>query len=246
MNTKGTFFHWAVFGIIGAIGAFFILSSSFVQMHSLIGPWQLDVINTIHRSELDLLLFDLQARQVGWDIALDLASKGGFNGDSPCGVSGGINHWNNPREWCLPQIEEEVETSFTTRFLVQGVSLNHLTVEQSRVSALAGEKTILQRDPYYRNYTYDYSFTVNLGYSFDEYTVLFGEARKMVDFCRDAVDLPTCVVSQKPVHWHYQSCDQPETSFSGRIVSFCVESPTAQILLNQPVRYRLALDFTQI
>lgn len=253
MNKKGAvLLHWILFGIIAAIGMFLYYAGTFAQTSAGRGPWQLDMINSfLYQSELDLIELDLQARNTGQKVAMELAEKGGFIDTSPCGVVDGANQWNSLEKSCFPPIKENAEKLFFQQFVNPEKNppspprtFTKFTIAGKRIAADGGIKKNERTQPYLRSYTYSYSFNANLLYDFAEYDNLFAEARFLVDSCRNQKDLTACLQSKKPVHWQYQSCDNPQAPSTGRIWKFCAESPSQSKIQNKPVRYSLALDFT--
>ncbi len=249
--------HWIFFGVVAAIGLFLYSAGTFEQLSAPRGPWQLEMINSfLYQSELNLMELDLSARDAGWKAAVNLAEKGGFLKDSDCGVKDTANIWNSLEKWCFPPITENVKKEFFRQFVnPEKPNANNPNPDQrvfskfaitgKRISADGGPKVIEKTQPYLRRYTYNYGFNANLQYDFnEEYNTLFAEARKMADYCRNNKELEGCLLANKPKHWQYQSCDNPQVPASGRVWKFCVESPFQSKIQNMPVRYFLALDFT--
>lgn len=248
MNKNGAVvLHWILFGIVGAIGLFLYYSNtSDLPAQAPLGSWQLEMINSfLYRSELDLLELDVSARETGWQVVSELAGRGGFLEQSPCGVEGSVNRWNVVDKWCLPDERENMKVLFFQLFPnPEGREYSPLTIAGQRIMSSGGTKTLKSTDFYLRQYTYDYSFNVNLHYSFDEYAQLAAEARKMVDTCRGEEALAQCLKLVKPEHWYYDSCENsvvPERTPSG---AFCVKSPNNVVIDGKVVEYHLALDFT--
>ncbi len=248
MNKKGTVaLHWILFGIIGAIGLFLYYANAFVPSSGVIGSWQLDMVNGfLHQSEVDLLTLDLSARDTGWKALSQLSTQGGFLQPSPCGMENGVNRWNIVDQWCLPEEKENMKTLFFLLFPnPTGRTFSPLTIDGERIMASGGKNVLRSTHFYLRQYTYDYSFNVNLHYSFDEYAQLAAEARKMVDTCRKESDLHLCLNGLKPAHWFYTSCEMQVIPQGTRIWPFCVKSPNDVIVNGNVVQYNLALDFTE-
>ncbi|MBS3169314.1 hypothetical protein J4210_02415 [Candidatus Woesearchaeota archaeon] len=251
MNKKGAVvLHWILFGIIAAIGLFLYYSNtSDLPVQAPLGSWQLEMINSfLYKSELDLLDLDLSARETGWKVVSELAGRGGFLEQSSCGMEKGVNRWNIVDKWCLPDEKENLKTLFFQLFPnPEGRGFSPLAIAGQRIMSSGGMKTLKSTDHYLRQYTYDYSFNVNLHYSFDEYAQLAAEARKMVDTCRGEEALEAvaeCLKLVKPEHWHYTSCDVPVVPQETRIWPFCVKSPNNVEIEGKVVEYNLALDFT--
>lgn len=247
MNKRGALFHWIVFGVLAAIGMFFIYTYGTGISQELKGPWQLGMVNLLYRSELDLLQLDAQARGAGWQTIALLAVNGGFVGNSPCGQGKGTRTWNNGEQWCLPEIKKNAETIFWEKFAeLNKQPFSSLTILGSRISADGKTKTIKEGILYLQQYTYPYAFSVDLGYSFDEYDEIFAEARKLVDDCRNQKDLPTCFKKEKNERWFYgYSCLSPqELPTDRRVWTLCAKSPSGVVIQSVPLVYSFSLDFT--
>lgn len=247
MNKKGTLIHWILFGIIGAIGLFLYYSGTFEPSTAPVGSWQLEMVNSfLHVSQIDLMKLDLSARETGWKVVSELAGRGGFLEISPCGTEKDVNRWNVVDKWCLPDERGNMKTLFFQLFPnPEKRMFSELMIDNKRIIASGGTKTLKKTDFYLRQYTYNYGFNVNLGYSFDEYAQLAAEARLMVDTCRKEEELQKCLNQVKPTHWHYTSCETQTVPQQTRIWSFCVESPNGVEISDQPVKYNIALDFTE-
>ena len=247
MNKKGTLIHWILFGIIGAIGLFLYYSGTFESSNTPLGSWQLEMVNSfLHKSELDLMKLDLSARETGWKVVLELAGRGGFLGTSLCGVENGVNRWNVVDKWCLPEEKGNMKHLFFQLLPnPEKRVFSELTIDGERIMASGRTRTLKSTDFYLRQYTYDYSFNVNLQYSFDEYAQLAAEARRMVDTCRKEEELQKCLNKVKATHWHYTSCDTQTVPQQTRIWPFCVKSPNNVEVNGKVVEYHLALDFTE-
>jgi len=247
MNKHGALFHWIVFGVLASIGMFFIYTYGTGISQELKSPWQLGMVNLLYQSEVDLLQLDAQARGVGWETIALLAETGGFVGNSPCGQGKGVKMWNDGDQWCFPEIKKNAETLFWQKFgELNKHSFSPLTIDGSRISADGKTKTIKENVAYLREYTYSYAFNVNLGYSFDEYNQIFGEARKLIDSCRNQRDLPACFKKEKNERWFYgYACLSPqEPPTDRRIWTLCGKSPSDTVIQSVPLVYSLTLDFT--
>lgn len=236
MSRRGAIFHWIIFGIVAAIGLFFLLTGSFTPSTEVRGEWHFNFVHdAVYAAEVDLLALDQDARDFGQELALTLAENGGFREDSTCGKYNEKQLWNDKENWCLLNVKNRVRALYQEHFLPRTVEI---TFVDNAVIGKSGRKTIDLSQKYIQNYTYDYDFTVDLGYNFEEYLLLEQDARALVTLCKNSNNLTECL-EQKPLYWDF--CDAEITSTK---VAFCVSSPVDAVIDGKPVKYQFALDFS--
>lgn len=243
---KGAIFHWIVIiGLPIALITFLLAGGAKVQVQPK-GTWQLDFLqNNYLKAEQQLLQTSITGKRAGWDVAEELANNGGHlpGINTACGKHDGVNLWNTPQQWCFPLIKENVERSAQQKLsqTMPGNTFSKVGYDNTVFYGVGGEETIVTK---YARYTFNDSFSVNIGYSFEEYQQLFQEATTMIQKCGGKGDAFNCVITAKPAHWHFQSCTQenvPEPNSNK--MSFCIESPGKYVLQSSPLHYIVALDF---
>ena len=246
MNRRGAILHWIMFGLLISLGVFFLASRTGFQQIEEKGQWSLDFLQQNYlAAEKQLLNTSIMGKNVGMAIALQLANHGGFQSDesTTCGTLAEVRFWNKEDTFCFPDIQKNINI----------LGKERLTTELHKEFSAAGYSGPLffgkgPMETIQTNsgrYTFENSFAVNLGYSFDEYSVLETEAQQLLNACRNQRELGNCLRDHTTGHWHYKSCDREETIPSvTRTLAFCVESPTQVILQGVPIRYHLGLDFT--
>lgn len=235
-SRRGAIFHWVIFGIVAAIGLFFLLTNSFTPSVEVRGKWHLDFLHdTVYAAEVDLLALDQDARDFGQKLALQLAEKGGFVEDSACGIYNIRQLWNKKERWCIVNVKDSVSRLYQQHFLPRDFEI---TFADTAVIGKSGRKTIDKSQKYTQNYTYNYDFTVDIGYNFDEYVLLEQDARALVTLCKNSDNLTKCL-EKKPLYWDF--CDADITSTK---VAFCVSSLVDTVVNDKPLLYQFALDFS--
>ncbi len=259
-NKKGALFHWIVFGVLAALGLFFILSSNFDSGIQLQGMWQLTFVRAAQESDRNLLVVDNAATQslnkIVKNVALDVSSQ-----DLGCGKLDTVSLWNDKDRFCELKVsdtllnqfngvmQKEVGLTYEGVFLSEGFlrgktdkrqiissSLSVIpTVQQS--ASLFTQYDTLTLKPFYLRYEYNPSFMVKADDAFGEYNNLFKESHKLVEECQNVKDLHLCLDKMKKNKFHYVSCDRERYEESERKVLFCVSSSK---------EYDFALDFTPL
>ncbi len=256
MNRKGTVMYLIFLGILIGIGAFFILRSDAMVDVKVKGEWQLDFLQeNFLVAERQLIQTDSSIKNIGSQLALDLANNGGFKPDtvSNCGQYAGVNLWNNGNRWCsnyqdilqlmINLTEEKLIEQFPNKtFFNIGID-GFFLVGQGNPEIIRTENA---------KYTYLSNFAINLGYPFDEYLIIQNSARELLSRCKNENDLKSCLNSAKPTYWKYTSCEEEQYPPLGRTIPFCVNSPNLALLPlgnffvqpEIPLTYSLALDFS--
>lgn len=250
MNKKGFILHLAVVLFVLGIILFLALTNKDVLNIDIKGEWHNDFLtNNYLQAQQELLKLDIIAKRVGSEAALELAMSGGFleNQQSECGTLGKVNIWNNKDKWCFPDFVVNLDQLAKEKFALKGKeSFKEINYNGEFFVGKGEEKTITSE---VGTYTYDESFAVYLGYSFDKYKSFLLEAKKLVNFCNKEHNLRTCLDKIKLNNWEYGACGSGEVfDSSNRKIKFCVESPTqSNVLIGdtyKTVKYNLALDFT--
>jgi len=225
MNRKGALFHWIIFGIIGAIAVFFLVSVPGVgEAIKIKGEWQVDFLKKGYfAAEKEMALKEWSVKKEGWEVIKELGLAGGAEAETNCGEKEGYILWNKGEEWCLPKIEEA---------LMKKMGVN---VAGTELVKKGPEKEIVSTEGNYVKYVYDTSLRVDLDYDIvKEYDELRVEATDLIGKCRGEEELQDCVERKKENNWKFQNCGE-DFAAKGRIVLFCVPSL---------VEYRFGLDFS--
>ncbi len=240
MNKKAAMFHWIIFGIVGAIALFFILTAKVNVGMEAKGTWQLTFLKENYLpAEKEAIKLNVQARELGRELAQELAINGGFKTGPDCGVVDGIPLWNFQERWCVPDPEKGIKELFLEKKRVGKAPIELQDIEEVGIqgSLFFGQgvpKTISSR---VGTYTYNTAFSISLGYTFDEYQEVEKEAGALVAGCRSRKDLKNCIAEKKPERWMAGLCDDQPREGSKRTLPFCRASSFP------PVRYQLGLDF---
>lgn len=231
MNKKATLFHWAIFGVLLGLGIFLYASNIGSVDVRAKGDWQTDfLMGNFLLAEKEILKTEILAKGVVKETTDDLALTGGFKQISPCGIFDTFNLLNKKQKYCFPDVEK-----------------NAIEIAEEKLDGfqLGFNKTVFFGKGKKKNisstvgvYSYDHSFAVDMGYSFDEYPLLFSLAADLVVACRSETDLVTCLDSNKAEEWKYHSCTNERVP-TGRMVPFCVSSTYLDDL-----KYYFALDFS--
>jgi len=254
MNKKGAVMHWIMLGVLIAIAVFFIAAKKPLTTE-IKGEWSADFLKDNYlEAEKEILTEEIVLRNVGMEVAKELAENGGLSKDiiSECETIDNINLWNSKDKWCLPNVSknvnEEVIIKLKTR--IQEAKFSEAGFNDSILFAKGEKKEITSKAG---KYIYDTSAGVDLGYSFEEYEKLKSEAEKLVSICKNKKKLIECLENNKPTYWKLGSCEQGEEVYTPNIrkIVFCVESPTNYYLVShvsfllvwELVKYKLALDF---
>ncbi|MBU0470183.1 MAG: hypothetical protein KKA62_05665 [Nanoarchaeota archaeon] len=250
MNKKGTIIHYIAFGLLIGIGVFLFATEEITGLAPDIkGQWQVDFLkDNFLEAEKEMLRTDVIVRNIGREVALDLAEKGGLKTFS-CGKLKGVNYWNKGKTWCFTnEAVKKMVPELVSNELNKKITEHQFTNISFNGPYLTGKgikKTIATENA---KYFYDDSFAVNLGYSFEEYAQLELDAHKLVDLCNNQEELKSCLDRIKLSYWKYGSCDKEEFTLSGTGVPFCVVSPGLAYLGQgqdqKMTNYQLVLDFS--
>jgi len=242
--------HWAVFGLLAAIGLFAWLTYDAELGVKVKGEWQLDYLRNFYiEGQEELMQTEQQALLVGNKIIFSLADNGGFTESSPCGVEEGVHYWNKVGSFCFLEVDEEIDQAFDKAYQEKYNSDRRFAVSHQG-KELVGEaaETEMISGP---KMTYNYfpHFRANIGYNFDEYFQIQNDAKSVLDLCKWKPDLRECLEDTKPEYWKFTDCDAEMYRENERKVVFCSESPGRYTILQPdgsvvPVRYTFGLDFT--
>ncbi len=243
MNKRGAILHWIFFGVLLAIGIFLFAGKSGYVTAGPKAAWQLDFLQHNYlEAEKEILKTTIIGRQVGVDLAQELAQHGGFkkNEAPACGAVDSINLWNRGQQNCFPDVDKAISELAAAKLESQMPGkIFEVGYSNTFFYGKGPEQTIRTQ---YARYTFDNSFYVNLGYSFSEYNQIKQEAQFLLLQCSEKVAL--CVSEKKPAHWHYLSCTS-EAVIPADITEmvFCVESPQGYKINGEVVEYYFGLDF---
>ncbi len=250
--------HWIIFGVLAAFGLF-IASTANVNLKTtgIKGEWQLQFLKENYlAAEKEELRLNLLSKELGREIARELAINGGFKIGSGCGVTdGGTPLWNFQERWCSVEPEENVKALFLEKkrsgipMEIQDIEeVGIVEVDDSSVFFGKGVQKIVKSA--IGTYTYPLTFSIDLGYSFAEYTDLQKEAIALVQNCRNKKDLLGCLAAwaQQTANprWNLGLCGERLTTITKRTLPFCVESPRGTVFGGVPLQYQIGLDFTPV
>ncbi|MBI2665533.1 hypothetical protein HYX12_02860 [Candidatus Woesearchaeota archaeon] len=194
------------------------------------GEWQTNFLreNFLEAQKI-LVKNNALARTVGREVILELAAQGGFvPGDSSeCGILGTSNVWNKEEQWCLPDLKDNIAQLGKNKLdlALPGNEFFEISMDGTFFTANGPMREVKSKIGTYR---FNDSFAVDLGYSFDEYSVLQQTASRLVADCRNIKKLKECLDAKKLEYWKYSSCNPEQELFPvlGRKISFCVTSPS--------------------
>lgn len=250
MNKKATLIHWIILGVLIALGVFFLTSKWSNVGIEVKGQWQLDFLEQNYlEAKKEQLKTVIIAKEIVSEIALELSSQGGFIADSPCGKLGEVQLWNQPGEYCFPDLSKNVAELADQKFKekLPQKQFSNFKFKNNYLLADGKEEKILSPVGIYN---YNSGFAVNLDYSFEEYSLLRSQAQNLVESCKNQKEFLSCLDQQKQAYWHYSSCEKEQKPSSAeRTIPFCIESPNlgkVSLVNNSKkiVQYFLALDFT--
>ncbi len=244
MNRKGGILHWGVLLIMAGLIVFLALSTKGSVTSGVKGEWVVAFLKEGYfEAQKVLLKNDIVAKNVGQEIAVDLAANGGFPPEtsSECGRSKGRNFWNKEEQWCLPDVKNAVITQAKEKLAsrLAGKTFTDIGYSGTFFFGKGSAETIKTSSG---TYTFENGFSADLDYSFTEYDQLTAEAQRLVKACRNKRNLQECANGARDVGWKYASCDEEEFLSEGRRIPFCVLSSATQ--LPPLVLYLFTLDFT--
>lgn len=256
MNKKGLVLHWIAFGILAAIGLFFLLTVDVTENVKTKGLWQVSYLRAFQEAELDLLSVDISAKisaKEAADLALDeLVSK-----DLGCGMLDGVSLWNNQDGFCGLRMNDLFLEKFNEMMKNRtGISYHGVYLSDGRIIGIAdSEKAITSATdlipkerrrqgfyqgynaylirPFYLRYQYNPAFDIPESNIFSTFRKLEKEATQLVRACSGNNDLQRCLINNKQANWKFSSCDTE--SFPGNVerrIIFCIDG------------LKLGLDFT--
>lgn len=243
MNKKGVVIHFVLLGLLIALGTAILYLGDWGLEPK--GQWQLDFLkNNYLEAEKELFKNDIIIKQIGLEAAKELAANGGYisGTESSCGKFESVQIWFKEGEWCFPGIKDAM-TILVKSKLNQRMPNNRYSEVDFNGPFLTGkgEKGVVSRE--LATYTFDTSFSVYLGYSFEEYQKLQEEGLRLVASCRGKENLEECLDNAKQNYWKYGSCESEEFPDS-KIVPFCVSSPGLYYINDELVTYGAAFDFS--
>jgi len=237
--------HLVLLGLLIGMGTVFLLGGLFNLGGDVKGQWQLDFLkNNYLEAEKELLKNDIIIKQVGIETAKELAANGGYlpGTESSCGKKGDVQIWFKEGRWCFLGIKGIVADLVKIK-LNQKMPANKYSDISFNGPFLTGkgEKVAISRE--LATYIFDTSFSVYLGYSFEEYEKIQEEGLRLVSSCHGQENLKECLDNAKLNYWKYGSCDNEEFSDS-KMIPFCISSPSLYYINNEIVSYGVAFDFS--
>ena len=244
MNRHGGILHWGVLLIMAGLIVFLGLSIKSSVTPGVKGEWVVTFLKEGYfEAQKVLLKNDIIAKNIGQEIAVELAANGGFPPEtsSGCGRSKGRNFWNKEEQWCLPDVKNAVITQAQEKLALRlaGKTFTDIGYSSTFFFGKGSAETIKTN---HGTYTFENGFSVDVGYSFAEYDQLTAEAQRLIKACRNKRNLQECVDGARNAGWKYASCDEEEFPSEGRQIPFCVVSSATQ--LSSPALYLFTLDFT--
>lgn len=251
-SKKGMIMHWMVFFVFAAFLTFVALSSKSHITTKVSGEWQTQFLRENYlKAETDLLEIDALALKAGYSAIFETAGNGGYGEEkvSECGEVDGIALWNKKDQWCVPDGVSRAEILVEEMFGEETLSEVHFS---SGFLKGKGEKKEIVSEV--GSYSYERSFSVRVGYSFEEYEQVGKQALRLINHCKGADDLGLCIEREKQKGWNVGLCSDDLSLNTGRVVVFCVDSPEETYLpkgegrerKRELVRYQFALDFTPL
>ena len=243
MNKKASIFHWIPLFLIGAFTFFIIMSHSVDVSVKEKGEWQTTFLQDfVYQGEQELHNLDQNAGIVLRKSVLQLAARGGYYEDSPCGKTFGLNKLGLN---CFPEVSQEFGLTFNELF--EGDTFD-VSIEGQEVRG-KGKKmlNVTSLNPQYNMAIYEFpqNFHVLLGYSFNEYEVLKSELLEILQKCNQNNDLNACLDQHKKVNWKYTDCGSNQFKVEGRTVPFCVKGSKilSEFGNGADVEYKFVVDF---
>lgn len=245
MNKRGAILHWILFGVLLALGIFFLAGKTGFVSAQPKAEWQLNFLQHNYlEAEKWILKTNIIARAEGIEIAKELAQRGGFASDTPseCGTIENNNLWNKGEQNCFPDVSaaavELAKSKLNSQF--PGKTFAVIGFKDTFFYGKGPKESIGTKDAFY---TFENSFYVNIGYSFSDYHQIKQEAQSLLTLCKE--NTAACLVEKKPKHWHYLSCrNEPAIPTNAQEIVFCVESPAQYKIDGKTVEYSFALDFS--
>ena len=114
--------HWAVIGVILALGMFFVYSYGTTLDFGGKDFTALEVGNVFEQAEIDKYYLERSMQHLAWETVLDLAAVGGMP-DQYCGEYLGYTLWNNKVESCYVEEGDGFVELFASNFALESNSL---------------------------------------------------------------------------------------------------------------------------
>jgi hypothetical protein len=250
MNKKGTILHYIILGVLASLAIVLIVdvASDIGKMSK--GEWHTNFLKEQYiPARIDTLKMEIIGRDVGFEVAKELAITSGFIDNSQCGTSNGVNLFNKKNQWCVPEIDDNLEKLAISK-LTERVNDRSFMSVKYKDTILIGDAGKITTTKNLSSYSYNAGFVVDLEYSFDEYLSLIKKGRILVETCRDEIDFINCVGNVTNMNWDYENCDEANVDMNSRKVTFCVNSPkNYNIYIGgemKVVQYIFALDFRPV
>jgi hypothetical protein len=239
-SKKGQVLHLSVFLLLGALILFISLSVRDGGAGGIKGESQADfIINNVFEAEAELLKLDVAAKGVSSKVSKNLALSGGFVDESECGRVGDFNLWNKRDKFCYPDVDV-INNLIRSGLDDGGFGDFDFKLDGEIFKGKGGKGIILSESNVYR---FNKVFFIFMGYSFEEYELLKGDASLLINNCKLESDLASCL-NQRKDYWKFGSCDEEKFNDDNRVVKFCVLSPNLYEFEEERVKYNFALDFS--
>ncbi len=255
MNKKGAIFHWVMFGLVAAIGLFYILTFDLSVATQTRGGWQLTTIRAFQEAEADLLAIDQTVK----DAVNEIVTGFDITGDLGCGQYNGVALWNNKESFCQLKVDQKLKSKFNnlvkdkTKIPYQEIIIsgNEISGKAEKMKTISSATEFIPTEeksaglfksyqsflipPFHLEYKYNPGFIVEIGTTLGEYSALYDKARQLVNTCKNENELKKCLDENKG-NWKYSVCQNSIYVEENRQVHFCVSG------IN--IEYDFALDFS--
>ncbi|PIZ51471.1 hypothetical protein COY27_03710 [Candidatus Woesearchaeota archaeon CG_4_10_14_0_2_um_filter_33_13] len=261
INKKGAFFHWIIFGVVAAIGLYFVLSIDVnVTGQNTKGVWQLSYVRATQDAQKDLLEIDQTARNA-IALAVNNIGKEQLAKDLGCGVVKGYPVWNNKKGFCELKLDETIKADINKLIINKtNVPYEEIIYSEGAIIGKTNERKVIGSSlgviptstktaglfttyesylikPFELRYEYNPGFRVKVGSSFGKaYETIKEQAKSLLINCSTELNLKDCLDKNKLNTWHYTYCEKDYFAQEGRVVPFCVKT-------DGQGDYKLALDF---
>ncbi len=231
MNKKAALMHWIIFGVLAALGLFFVLTMNVDSGTEQKGLWQVSFIRAFQDAEKDIL----SSQQTTQDLIGIEAKKiieNSLKGDLGCGTWFQVSVLNNRDDFCEFKAVKELEQK-----------LNSSTQQDFNDNNAIGSYDSLNNfdnyigDKFYFQYYYSSRFEADLAFYLKELNQIKKDAKSIVNTCRNKNDLKPCLDENKKDSWYYDSCQNESFVEIDRKIIFCRVG-------QDNIEKRFALDFT--
>lgn len=170
-SKKGALFHWIIFAIIAALGAFLLMSYNADTGVKIKGEWQADYLNNYYLAgEKALLQNDQLALWVGKETVALLTKQGGVSEGRDCP----FYYLQEGEKACFQDIQSMVNAAFNELMKKYGGGKYKVTFEKEELIGEAEDSVVINsKSPKtIGQYTLKKHFRVKVGYDFSKFVQL--------------------------------------------------------------------------